>query len=101
MAEDDVPVEDALLDLDETFLLCRDVHHAWTVDRYSAASRGGVERVLLCERCGTERVDEWTLSGMRVTAHYHYADGYQLNTSRARPIGPRSTRGPQTGGSHE
>lgn len=72
------PVEDALHDLDETYLLCRDVHHAWTVASYSAVSRGGVERVLECERCGTERVDEWTLSGGRVGAHYRYPDGYQM-----------------------
>lgn len=35
-----------------------------------------MERTLECERCGTERVDAWTMSGVRVTAHYHYAEGY-------------------------
>ncbi len=79
MSDDDlIPVEDALVDLDESFLLCRDVHHSWTISGYRTAKSGAVSRTLECQRCGTERVDEWTRSGMRVGATYHYVDGYQF-----------------------
>ncbi len=79
MSDDDlIPVEDALVDLDESFLLCRDVHHSWTVSKYASGGGGGIERVLECARCGTERVDVWTLSGARISAHYRYPDGYQF-----------------------
>jgi hypothetical protein len=81
MADDDpIPIEDALLDLDEEFLLCRDLHHSWPrrgAD-YTAVGGGEVERVLVCQTCGTERVDRWTLSGQRVGARYYYPDGYQF-----------------------
>ena len=79
-SDDLVPVEDAVHDLDESYLLCRDVHHAWTVDGYRTGGGGTVERTLTCPRCGTERVDEWTMSGARVGAHYRYPDGYQFRS---------------------
>lgn len=73
----------ALHSLDGTFLVCRDLHHAWGVDHYATGANGAVTRVLLCERCGTERVDEWTLRGARVRAFYRYPDGYQLTGAGA------------------
>ena len=77
-SDDLVPVDSLLGDLDETFLLCRDVHHSWTVSGYHAVGGGAVERTLLCERCETERIDEWTLGGARVRSWYRYPDGYQF-----------------------
>lgn len=71
------PIDAALHDLDDAFLLCRDLHHSWTVDHYESG-RSEVVRVLECERCGTERVDEWTLRGARIRAFYRYPEGYQL-----------------------
>lgn len=72
------PVDEALADLSPTYLLCRDVHHSWTIVGWTAATGGGVDRTLACSRCGTERVDRWSLSGMRIGSSYRYAEGYQL-----------------------
>lgn len=77
-SDDLIPIDSALDDLDETFLLCRDVHHSWRVVGYGTIPGGSVERTLVCERCETERVDEWTLQGMRVRSWYRYAEGYQF-----------------------
>jgi len=78
MARTNDPTAEALHDLSDDFLICRDVHHAWRVDHYASGGRSGVTRVLECQRCGTERVDEWTLQGARIRAFYRYPDGYQL-----------------------
>lgn len=76
-SNDLVPIDSALGDLDETYLLCRDVHHSWNVSGYHAVGGGAVERLLECARCGTERIDEWTLGGARLRSFYRYPDGYQ------------------------
>lgn len=65
-------------DVDATYLLCRDVHHSWTVVGYSTIGGGAVARTLRCERCETERVDEWSLQGARIRSYYAYPDGYQF-----------------------
>lgn len=78
VSDDLVPIDSLLGDLDESFLLCRDVHHSWTVDGYHAVGGGSVERHLVCERCETERIDEWTLGGARLRSWYRYPDGYQF-----------------------
>ncbi len=60
-SDDLVPIDSALGDLDESYLLCRDVHHSWSVSSYAAIGGGAVARELVCARCGTGRVDEWSL----------------------------------------
>lgn len=65
---------------DDKFLDCRDLRHPWTRVGYF---RQGVliRRRLVCERCGTERLDRWrhTRSGViREPATYTYATGYRV-----------------------
>ena len=81
------PVADALTELEPDFLLCRDVRHPWRIDGYRTAERGTVERMLVCDRCGTERLDRWTLRGERVGHQYRYARGYQLRGVEGSGVG--------------
>ena len=97
--------------LDDTFLTCRALRHAWEVyrfsavlldeadDRWSARVRARyhgtpIKRSLMCLRCGTERVDVYVrrdarqrnlgalLPFERVSSHYRYPDGYNLEGHR-------------------
>jgi hypothetical protein len=71
----------ALRQLDDESLTCRrgsGVGHAWRVLGYW---QHGTEtrRTLVCQRCGSERVDRWErTSGERHPGTYRYAEGYQL-----------------------
>ena len=81
-------VEALLMDLPDTFLFCRDLRHAWSVDNdfhvYSDvvnAKLTVIARDLICMRCGTGRKEvyvqrSWGLEKIRNA--YAYADGYQL-----------------------
>lgn len=77
-ADDLTPIDSAVADLDATWLLCRDVHHAWEVVGFDTIGGGMVARTASCVRCTTERVDEWTLGGARVRSYYRYPEGYQF-----------------------
>src|SRR5215471_13737022 len=75
--EGTTPVADALRDLAADHVECRDLAHAWRVDGYTSGS-GNVHRLLVCDRCGTERRDVWMLARARVGTRYAYAYGYAL-----------------------
>lgn len=62
----------------DTFLMCRDLRHAW--DPPSALWREGrrVCRRIECGRCGTQRIDRWTPSGLREQPSYIYPDNYRM-----------------------
>jgi hypothetical protein len=71
---------------DNLFLQCRDFGHSWQwqtdfVPHKDAESRRltYVSRVIVCFRCGTIRVDEYTLPSFdRIKSSYTYATDYLL-----------------------
>jgi hypothetical protein len=74
----EVDIRDSeLVRYDETFLLCRDIRHAWSIEGYW---RDGatVRRKLHCLRCSTTRLDVWTPKGKRVRGSYSHPEGYRL-----------------------
>lgn len=62
---DEAPLLEALTHLPDSYLMCRDVRHAWDVstDYYVTASKGTrpteIQRTLTCLRCGTLRVERY------------------------------------------
>lgn len=70
--------EYALQQYDDTFLLCRDLRHAWATQGFYKAGRD-LRRRLVCERCGTERTDIWSATGeTRLGNAYRYPDGFKI-----------------------
>jgi hypothetical protein len=63
--------------LPDAFLTCRDFGHSWKPWRASLTSESTFVRVLRCQRCRTERTQELSVSGHRLSASYSYPDGYQ------------------------
>lgn len=89
---DEVTIEsmvEQLKDLPDTWVLCRDVKHAWTVetDFHVTDYKGGdiheIRRIMRCLRCGTDRHETYVPSkrwGLeKTTQHYAYPDGYQFH----------------------
>lgn len=76
----------ALMELPDEWVMCRDMRHAWGVKENFHVTQGGkrlqeIERVLICSRCETLRVETYNLtrSGMeKVRQHYEYPDHYQI-----------------------
>lgn len=69
--------EAAVHEYDDVYLTCRGLQHVWRVVGFYR-NNGSVRRVLDCERCGTQRSDDWRLNGERWPSRYQYAPGYQL-----------------------
>lgn len=67
----------ALFGYDETWLLCRDVRHAWAVEGYYREGTN-VRRKLHCLRCSTTRTDTWTARGGRIRNQYQHPEGYRI-----------------------
>jgi len=65
----------------ETFLLCRDVRHAWKPVGYSREA-GQITRHLSCVRCGMVRRDLWTSKGERIKSRYFAPLGYRIEGGR-------------------
>ena len=77
----------ALQDLPDNWVMCRDMRHAWTVlDDFHVAVRQGskiqeIRRTLLCLRCATSRREVYhqgTYGLDKVAQHYTYPDNYQI-----------------------
>lgn len=78
---------EALQELPDNWIMCRDMRHAWTVEQdfhvvkvQKKASE--IKRVLTCMRCSTERIEtyhatDWGLEKLR--QHYSYPDHYQIH----------------------
>lgn len=66
----------ALDQLEEKFLACRDLRHAWAAAGYWKGNFGFVHRRLVCSRCKTVRLDRW--EGGDVKRQYEYPDGYRV-----------------------
>ena len=63
---------------EDDYLTCRDLRHLWRVVGYYRSPGGLIQRLLDCERCGTQREDRWRASGERENPRYSYVDGYQM-----------------------
>ena len=82
-------VTEQIQHLSDNALVCRDLMHAWSVDRpyYRVDVEGGVrggfyvERTKGCMRCGTQRVELYRVFRDRlelIRSHYNYPDGYLI-----------------------
>jgi hypothetical protein len=68
-------------DIEERYLWCRDVLHAWDpysaeVGRNTISRRNEVRQVLLCVRCGTFKTRIMTTGGELLRNSYSYPSGY-------------------------
>jgi transposase len=74
------PVNDAIADMADTHLLCRDFGHSWRPwDAQWIPQRRQYLEALLCVRCETVRrrlLDEY---GAQLGQSYTYADGYLVH----------------------
>jgi hypothetical protein len=63
--------------LPQSFIECRDLGHVWRPSRawWENAERE-YRRVMICTRCSTERTQAVSSSGLVLSGHYTYADGY-------------------------
>lgn len=80
--------KEALHQVQDEYLECRDLRHAW---RSLGAFYVGreVHRKVVCTRCETEAVDKWTGKGGRIARQYHYAKGYTVKAVRIKPLDVR------------
>jgi hypothetical protein len=63
--------------LPDRFIQCRDMGHTWRPFQASwDAEERCYRRVLKCSRCRTERVQLIGASGLILSGHYDYPDGY-------------------------
>lgn len=72
-------------ELPPSFVMCRDLGHTWkpyTV-RFDR-ELNSYERVLRCPRCQTERSQSMSMSGLILSNHYTYPDGYQVPAGSGR-----------------
>lgn len=68
-------------DLEDDFLLCRDLGHAWKLQGYSRleGGRGLIARRLKCRVCKTKRVDRITRTyGTVYGRSYEHPEGYSI-----------------------
>lgn len=82
-------VTEQIQHLSDNALVCRDLMHAWAVDRpyYRVNVEGGVrggfyvERTKGCMRCSTQRVELFRVFRDRlelIRSHYKYPEGYLI-----------------------
>lgn len=81
-------LSNALMDLPDEWVICRDMRHAWEVENDFHVTAGNkrmireVQRILSCLRCRTERTETYHLAtngGLeKVHQRYTYPDHYQL-----------------------
>lgn len=66
-------------DIDDAFLLCRDLGHAWAPSDVKISRKyGEIHRVLRCRSCPTERTQVLALDGGLMRNKYAYPEGYTL-----------------------
>lgn len=68
---------DAARDLDDSVLMCRDLRHYWT-PRFAKEVDFGWYRILVCERCGTERHEEYSHTMVPAKTWMVYPKGYSI-----------------------
>lgn len=68
--------------LPDSYLLCRDMGHIWRPYTARIVEGGrGYERTMRCSRCRTERQQMLSASGVVLSGHYSYQDGYKAPSS--------------------
>lgn len=84
-----------LEDLEDEFLACRDLRHAWDPPDWYMEPDGQVLRVTQCLRCKTQRIDVMNYaeqSGVE-TRQYLYPQGYRYHRDKEeRPLTGREIR---------
>lgn len=97
--------------LDDTYLECRSIRHAWKIDHFRAVPMDDdstkaqnyrrqykqvLQRKMHCLRCGSERVDYFgrgdvlNLNGFtKLDSVYHYEKGYVFVTEESDKQAPR------------
>jgi hypothetical protein len=74
--------------LSDAYIMCRDMGHTWRPFRARFDPEvNGYQRVLRCGRCKTEREQTISASGLILSGHYNYPDGYSLPAGTGRLTG--------------
>jgi hypothetical protein len=73
--KDQLSPDEALEQMTDESITCRDLAHSWKPWR-ARMIEGGFERTLKCRTCTTERVELLDSYGRLVRRKYEYADGY-------------------------
>lgn len=70
-------VAELAAELPTAYLMCREMQHSWMPHdgRYSEETKT-IKRVIRCDRCGTFRHQELSLTGVIISSHYDYPDGF-------------------------
>jgi hypothetical protein len=58
------------------YIECRELRHAWERWHGRRENDGTITRVLRCPRCTTEKHQNLSRTGARLTSHYVYPEGY-------------------------
>lgn len=70
-------IQEALSDIKDEYLMCRDIGHNWR--QYAVRkARGGFERSMFCRQCKTARHQFISNRGEILSNQYSYVDGYQF-----------------------
>lgn len=66
-------------DLPDTYLLCRELAHAWLPFNANIDRHGIIERTVRCSRCQTKRImGVNSRNGEILSSRYEYPEGYTL-----------------------
>lgn len=77
--------EPAIHSYPDRFLTCRDFRHAWELVGYWHEG-GRINRRLACIRCGMERHDTWSPSGLSTSRSYDAPDNYYWTGEKLRGV---------------
>lgn len=84
---DSEALAEALMDLPENWLMCRDMRHAWQiqedfhVEKNKGKTAQTVKRTLTCLRCSTLRTEHYLMERLglnKVAQNYTYPEDYQM-----------------------
>jgi hypothetical protein len=82
---------DSYAELPPDYLLCRDLRHYWQAYTAEVDKRSRtIERVLICPRCGTQRIDMMDRYGFILRTRYRYPTDYKV-TGGAMTSGDRAS----------
>ena len=76
--DEPIDVDDAIDQLSDEALVCRDLQHSWVPKDAHEIPGGGYVRILRCRSCTTKRVEYLDGWGSVVRRYYQYADGYLI-----------------------